>query len=127
MRARAWLRVSTSKQDEETQLSAVERRIQFGDRGQPWAFDGETDTYRAHAVHGDDQDHPLRRFPVRVEDSRNLVTGQPVFHGVEPQTHAVIEIQQPSYVETGWSAVLDVETSFDEVRRRFANFLIETR
>lgn len=61
MRARAWLRVSTSKQDEETQLSAVVRRIGYGDRGVSWAFDAERDLYRAHAVHGDDSDHPLRR------------------------------------------------------------------
>ena len=69
----------------------------------------------------------LRTFSVRVEDARNLATGQPVFHGVDPQTHAVVEVQQPPYVESGWSAVLDLDTSFSEVRRRFADFLIETR
>ena len=61
IRARAWLRVSTSKQDEETQLSAVQRRIGYGDRGQPWAFDAELDLYRAHAVSGGDLEHPLRQ------------------------------------------------------------------
>jgi len=50
-----------------------------------------------------------------------------VFHGIDPQTHAVVEVQEPGYVETGWSAMLDVSTMFEEVRRRFADFLIETR
>ena len=69
----------------------------------------------------------LRTFPARVDDARMIVSGQGVFHGVDPQTHAVIEVQQPGYIETGWSAMLDVDTSFGEVRRRFADLLIETR
>ncbi len=55
------------------------------------------------------------------------MSGQGVFHGVDPQTHAVVEVQQPGYVETGWSTMLDLSTRFDDVRRRFADFLIETR
>lgn len=69
----------------------------------------------------------LRTFPARVDDARMVVSGQGVFHGVDPQTHAVVEVQQPGYIETGFSAMLDVNTSFEEVRRRFADFLIETR
>jgi len=69
----------------------------------------------------------LRSFPARVEDARSVAGGRGVFHGVEPQTHAIVEIQQPQYIETDWSAVLDIPTSFDEVRRRFAGFLLETR
>ena len=69
----------------------------------------------------------LRTFPVRVDDARMVVSGQGVFHGVDPQTRAVVEVQQPGYIETGWSAMLDVSTTFEEVRRRFADFLIETR
>ena len=69
----------------------------------------------------------LRTFPARVEDARTIGGGQSVFHGVEPQTRAIVEVQQPPYVETGWSTVLDLPTSFDEVRRRFAGFLLETR
>ena len=69
----------------------------------------------------------LRTFPARVDDARMVVSGQGVFHGVDPQTHAVIEVQQPGYIETGWSAMLDIDTGFEEVRRRFADFLIETR
>jgi hypothetical protein len=68
----------------------------------------------------------LRTFPARVDDAR-AGSGGGAFHGVEPQTHAVVEVQQPPYVESGWSAVLDVDTSFAEARRRFADFLIETR
>jgi hypothetical protein len=69
----------------------------------------------------------LRTFPARVDDARMVVSGQGVFHGVDPQTHAVIEVQQPGYIETGWSAMLDIDTGFEEVRRRFADFLIESR
>ncbi len=69
----------------------------------------------------------LRTFPARVDDARLVVSGQGVFHGVDPQTHAVVEVQQPGYVETGWSTMLDLSTRFDDVRRRFADFLIETR
>jgi hypothetical protein len=69
----------------------------------------------------------LRTFPARVDDPRMVVRGQGVFHGIDPQTHAVVEVQEPGYVETGWSAMLDVSTMFEEVRRRFADFLIETR
>ena len=69
----------------------------------------------------------LRSFPARVEDARSIAGGRGAFHGVEPQTHAIVEIQQPQYIETDWSAVLDIPTSFDEVRRRFAGFLLETR
>jgi len=69
----------------------------------------------------------LRTFPARVDDARMVVSGQGVFHGVDPQTRAVVEVTQPGYIETGWSAMLDVSTAFEEVRRRFADFLIETR
>ena len=69
----------------------------------------------------------LRTFPARVDDARTLGGGQSVFHGVEPQTRAIVEVQQPPYIETGWSTVLDLPTSFDEVRRRFAGFLLETK
>lgn len=69
----------------------------------------------------------LRTFPARVDDARTVAGGQGVLHGIEPQTHAIVEIQQPPYIETGWSAVLDIPTSFAEVRRRFADFLLETR
>lgn len=68
----------------------------------------------------------LRTFPARVDDAR-AGSGGGAFHGVEPQTHTVVEVQQPPYVESGWSAVLDVDTSFVEARRRFADFLIETK
>jgi hypothetical protein len=69
----------------------------------------------------------LRTFPARIDDARMVVSGQGVFHGVDPQTRAVVEVTQPGYIETGWSAMLDVSTAFEEVRRRFADFLIETR
>jgi hypothetical protein len=69
----------------------------------------------------------LRSFPARVEDARTVAGLRGAFHGIEPQTHAIVEIQQPQYIETGWSAVFDIPTSFDEVRRRFAGFLLETR
>jgi hypothetical protein len=69
----------------------------------------------------------LRTFPARVEDARIVVGGNGVFHGVDPQTRAIVETQEPGYVDTGWSTVLDLPTSFDEVRRRFAGFLLETR
>jgi hypothetical protein len=69
----------------------------------------------------------LRTFPARVEDARTMGGGQSAFHGVEPQTRAIVEVQQPPYVETGWSTVFDLPTSFDEVRRRFAGFLLETK
>jgi hypothetical protein len=68
----------------------------------------------------------LRTFPARVDDARMGGGGQSVFYGVDPQTRAVVEVQQPSYLETSWSAMLDIDTSFNEVRRRFADFLLET-
>lgn len=61
LRARIWARVSEKKQDEEQQIAPCLRRIQFGDRGEPWAFDARSGIYRAHNVHGDDLDHPLRQ------------------------------------------------------------------
>jgi hypothetical protein len=68
----------------------------------------------------------LRTFPARVDDARMGGSGQSVFYGVDPQTRAVVEVQQPSYLETSWSTMLDIDTSFNEVRRRFADFLLET-
>jgi len=69
----------------------------------------------------------LRTYPARVDDARIVAPGQATVHGVDPQTRALIEVQEPAYVESSWSAVLDVETDFAEIRRRFADFLIETR
>jgi outer membrane protein assembly factor BamB len=69
----------------------------------------------------------LRTFGARVDDPRTVAGGVAVFHGVDPQTRAIVEVQQPPYVETGWSTVIDIGTSFDEVRRRYADFLLETR
>ena len=69
----------------------------------------------------------LRTFPARVDDARIVASGQAIVHGVDPQTRALIEVQEPAYVESSWSTMLDVETDFAEVRRRFADFLIETR
>ena len=85
------------------------------------------DTSRSQVMEVNFRGVVLRTFPARVDDARMVVSGQGVFHGVDPQTHAVIEVQQPGYIETGWSTVLDISTTFDEVRRRFADFLIETR
>ena len=69
----------------------------------------------------------LRTFPARVDDARIIAPGQATVHGVDPQTRSLIEVQEPAYVESSWSAMLDVETDFAEIRRRFADFLIETR
>jgi len=69
----------------------------------------------------------LLTFPARVDDPRTVAGGPAAFHGVDPQTHAIVEVQQPPYVESGWSTMLDIDTSFAEVRRRFAGFLVETR
>ena len=69
----------------------------------------------------------LRTFPARVDDARMVASGPGLFYGVDPQTRAVVEVQQPEYIETGWSSTIDVSTTFEEVRRRFADFLIETR
>jgi hypothetical protein len=86
-----------------------------------------SDTPRSQIVEVNFRGAVLRTFPARVDDARMVVSEQGVFHGVDPQTHAVIEVQQPGYIETGWSAMLDIDTGFEEVRRRFADFLIETR
>jgi len=86
-----------------------------------------SDTSRDQIVEINFRGIVLRTFPARVSDAHVVLSGQGVFHGVDPQTHAVIEVQQPGYVETGWSAMVDVSTTFEEVRRRFADFLIETR
>jgi len=88
---------------------------------------GANDPARNQFIEVNYRGNVLRTFPVRVDDARLVVSGQGVFHGVDPQTRAVIEVQQPGYIETGWSAILDLSTSFEEVRRRFADFLIETR
>jgi len=85
-----------------------------------------SDTSRDQVLEVNYRGTVLRTFPARVSDARVVLSGQSVFHGVDPQTHAVVEVQQPGYVETGWSAMLDVNTTFEEVRRRFADFLIET-
>ena len=69
----------------------------------------------------------LRTFPARVDDPRTVAGDQAVFHGVDPQTRAIVEVQPPAYIETGWSTLVDLGTAFDEVRRRFADFLLETR
>jgi len=69
----------------------------------------------------------LRTFPVRVDEARTVAGSQGVFYGVDPQTRAIVAVQQPLYVETGWSTLVDIGTSFDEARRRFADFLLETR
>jgi hypothetical protein len=69
----------------------------------------------------------LRTFPTRVDEPRIVAGGIGVFYGVDSQTRAIVEVQQPPYVETGWSTLVDIGTSFDEARRRFADFLLETR
>lgn len=69
----------------------------------------------------------LRTFPARLDDARVVAQHDGVVHGVDPETRAVIEVRQPPYIESSWTAMLDVDTAFDDVRRRFADFLIETR
>jgi len=85
------------------------------------------DTSRGQVIEVNWRGTVLRTFPARVDDARVVAGAQGVFHGVDPQTHAVVEVQQPDYLETGWSSTIDVSTTFEEVRRRFADFLIETR
>ncbi len=85
------------------------------------------DTSRSQIIEINYRAIVLRTFPARVDDARVVAGGQGVLHGTDPQTHAVIEVQQPGYIETGWSTMLDMNTTFEEVRRRFAGFLIETR
>ncbi len=69
----------------------------------------------------------LRTFPARVEDARTVAGGQGVFHGIDPQAHAIVEVQQPAYIETAWSTAFDLPTSFGEARRRYADFLLDAR
>jgi hypothetical protein len=69
----------------------------------------------------------LRTFPARIDDARIAAPGQAVIHGLDPQTRSVVEVQEPGYVESAWSSMLDIDTTFAEVRRRFADFLVETR
>ena len=59
-RARVVLRVSSDKQDEESQIETCRRRIAFGDAQAAWSFDERTGIYRAHDVHGDDLDAKFR-------------------------------------------------------------------
>ena len=69
----------------------------------------------------------LRTFPAHVDDARMVVSGQGVFHGVDPQTRAVVEVTQPATSRPAGRRCSTSDTAFDEVRRRFADFLIETR
>jgi outer membrane protein assembly factor BamB len=69
----------------------------------------------------------VRTFPAHVDDARVVVQGAGIFHAVDSQTRATVEVQEPEYVESGGFQPLDLDTSFSEVRRRFADFLIETR
>jgi outer membrane protein assembly factor BamB len=69
----------------------------------------------------------VRTFPAHVDDARLVVQGNAIFHAVDSQTRATVEVQEPEYVESGWFQPFDLETSFSEVRRRFADFLLETR
>jgi outer membrane protein assembly factor BamB len=88
---------------------------------------GANDTVRNQFMEVNYRGTVLRTFPTRVDDAHMVGGAEGVFHGVDPQTHALIEVQQPAYIETMWSTMLDLDTSFEEVRRRFADFLIETR
>jgi hypothetical protein len=85
------------------------------------------DVSRGQVIEVNFRGQVLRTFPARVDEARVVASAAGVFHGVDPQTHAVVEVQQPDYIETGWSSAIDVSTTFDEARRRFADFLIETR
>jgi len=69
----------------------------------------------------------LRTFPARIDDARIAAPGQAVIHGIDPQTRSVVEVQEPGYVDSAWSSMVDIDTSFPEARRRFADFLVETR
>ena len=69
----------------------------------------------------------LRTFPARVDDARLVIQGNGIVHGVDPQTRAVIGVEEPGYRESGWFSVLDVDASYKDARRRFADFLLETR
>jgi len=69
----------------------------------------------------------LLTFPARVVDPRTVAGGPAALHGADSQSHAIVEVQQRPYVESGWSTMLDIDTSFAEVRRRFAGFLVETK
>ena len=69
----------------------------------------------------------LRTFPARIDDARVVVQGNGIVHGVDPQTRSIVEVQEPEYVESSWFSVLDVDASYKEARRRFADFLLETR
>ena len=69
----------------------------------------------------------VRTFPAHVDDARVVVQGNGIFYGVDSQTRATVEVQEPQYVESGEVQPFDLDTSFSEVRRRFADFLLETR
>jgi len=95
------------------------------------ALDGRTvvasDVTRNQVMEISQRGVVLRTFPARIDEARISAPGQAVIHGLDPQTRSVIEVQEPGYVESAWSSMLDIDTSFAEVRRRFADFLIETR
>jgi hypothetical protein len=62
-----------------------------------------------------------------VEDARVVGQGNGIFHAVDAQTRATVEVQEPEYVDSGEFQPFDLDTSFSDVRRRFADFLLETR
>jgi len=69
----------------------------------------------------------VRTFPGAIADARVVIQGNGVVHGVDPRTHAAVEVQEPQYVESGWSVALDLESQYEDARRRFAEWLVDTR
>jgi hypothetical protein len=85
------------------------------------------DTTRGQVMEINARGIVVRTFPAHVDDPRVVVQGNSILHAVDSQTRATVEVQEPEYVESGEFQPFDLDTSFSEVRRRFADFLLETR
>jgi outer membrane protein assembly factor BamB len=85
------------------------------------------DTTRGQVMEINARGSVVRTFPAHVDDARVVVQGNGIFHAVDSQTRATVEVQGPAYVDSSDFQPLDLDTSFSDVRRRFADFLLETR
>src|SRR5262249_42866290 len=66
----------------------------------------------------DERGEVVHTMRATVEGARIVIQGNGIFHGFDPVTRSVVEISEPTHVESGWFSTFSFTTTVARERER---------
>jgi hypothetical protein len=119
-----WVYVSDGARLEAFDLDGRQRRWQRQTSAVPFeAIHGRhvvvSDTAKRRVMEIDERGNAVVTMHATVQNARIVVQGNGVFHGFDPVTRSVVEVDEPAYQESGWFSVFSFTTTIPLERKHF--------